>query len=499
MAKPSIIVKDLLLKTQDQAAPEGISFALEAREHLAVLGQAGSGKTSLVMAIAGKAHFPGTVTLDFGHTGHPRVALTGQRYDFRNLSGLHDFYYQQRFNSPDASDAPTVLQELLKTFPEGAGRYQAASSARASLELLGILHLQHAPLIQLSSGEHRKFQLAKALLCPPQLLILDTPYTGLDISSVHNLNNLLSGISQKGTQVIMIPGTFPVPDFITHIACLKNNELAFFGDKKDFDPETQISSGETTSLYDPLLLPVSDQPPGLRPVVEMKNISLTYGNHTILQNLNWRVMEGEKWLLKGPNGAGKSSLLSMITGDHPQAYSNDISLFGLRRGSGESIWDIKKKTGYISPELHACFDKNMTCYQAIGSGYTDAIGLFSKLNPEQIQNVLQWLDFLQLSHVQKKPLHSVPASLQRMVLLGRALVKNPPLLVLDEPCQGLDLKQSLRLSSLVDRICAGSSKTLIYVSHDESNIPSCVQKVLELEKEKYTRYSIPKQTSLAVA
>ena len=200
--------------------------------------------------------------------------------------------------------------------------------------------------------------------------------------------------------------------------------------------------------------------------------------------------------MKGRNGAGKSSLLSMISGDHPQAYSNEIYLFGKRRGSGESIWDIKKLTGYISPELHAYFDKNLSCYQAIGSGYFDTVGLFKKLSAAQHSNILQWLDFLQLSHVSKKPLHSIPASLQRMILLARALVKNPPLLILDEPCQGLDHNQSVQFVSLINHVCSGSTRTLIYVSHDMSNVPKCVERVFELTSEGQKIYAARKRVAV---
>jgi molybdate transport system ATP-binding protein len=230
------------------------------------------------------------------------------------------------------------------------------------------------------------------------------------------------------------------------------------------------------------LLPLSDLPLQFESVVKMKNVHLSYGKHLIFSGLNWTVNEGEKWLLKGRNGSGKSSLLSMITGDHPQAYANEIYLFGKRRGTGESIWDIKEKTGFISPELHAYFDKNVSCFDAIASGFFDTIGLYRKLNQSQHQIILQWLDFLQVSHVSTKPLYSTSASFQRMILLARALVKNPPLLVLDEPCQGLDDKQSRQFVSLVDSICAGKNRTLIYVSHDERNIPSCIENIFQLQK-----------------
>ncbi len=315
---------------------------------------------------------------------------------------------------------------------------------------------------------------------------------------MQKLNKILFDISEKDTQIILIPGTFPVPEFIKTIAFIENKKLAFFGNKEAFNVN-EFKEPANNFVYNTDLLPITNETSGFETIVEMKNIHLKYGDHAIFAGLNWKVNEGEKWLLKGRNGSGKSSLLSMITGDHPQAYSNEIYLFGKRRGSGESIWDIKQKTGFISPELHAYFDKNITCFQAIGSGFFDTIGLFKKLSTAQYNTILQWLDFLQVSHVSTKPLHSISASLQRMILLARALVKNPPLLVLDEPCQGLDQKQSEQFVSLVDSICSGTNKTLIYVSHDERNIPMCIGKVFRLEKNEDQFYSIIEPASLAVA
>ena len=495
MNKTSIIVKDLVVKTQETSVLDGISFSLRPNEHLAILGNSGSGKTALAKALAGKTHWTGKVLIDSNEEKKPRVELVEQRYSFKNLCGISEFYYQQRFNSFDADDAPTIYQELLKTSAQDS---KPTNNIDFTLDILGILHLKNSPLIQLSSGEHKRFQLAKALLNPPQVLLLDTPYTGLDVSVLKELDKILAEISGKGTQIILIPGTFPVPEFITNIAFLEDKKLAFFGNKEDYHADEFNNSAENF-IYNTDLLPVSNEPSQFETIVEMKNIHLNYGTHTIFTGLNWKINEGEKWLLRGRNGSGKSSLLSMLTGDHPQAYSNEIYLFGKRRGSGESIWDIKQKTGYISPELHAYFDKNVTCFQAIGSGFFDTIGLFKKLSTAQYNIILQWLDFLQVSHVSTKPLHSISASLQRMILLARALVKNPPLLVLDEPCQGLDQKQSTQFVSLVDSICSGTNKTLIYVSHDERNVPECIEKVFQLEKKGNQFYSIVEPAALAVA
>ena len=165
-------------------------------------------------------------------------------------------------------------------------------------------------------------------------------------------------------------------------------------------------------------------------------------------------------------------------------------MFDKKRGTGESIWDIKQKIGYVSPELHAFFDKSTTCYNAIASGFFDTIGLFKKLNTQQQNIVQKWLDFLQLSAVQNRLLNTLSSGTQRLVLLARALIKNPPLLILDEPCQGLDDDQKDSFVHLVNELCERLDKTLIYVSHYENEIPPCINHVLELNKGRQKVYTV---------
>ena len=97
-------------------------------------------------------------------------------------------------------------------------------------------------------------------------------------------------------------------------------------------------------------------------VVKLNKVSIRYGDRTILKELDWTVRRGEKWALSGENGAGKSTLLSLVCADNPQSYACDISLFGRKRGTGESIWEIKKHIGYVSPEMHRAYLKKSARY-----------------------------------------------------------------------------------------------------------------------------------------
>jgi molybdate transport system ATP-binding protein len=210
------------------------------------------------------------------------------------------------------------------------------------------------------------------------------------------------------------------------------------------------------------------------------NVTIRYGDKTILDHINWEVKKGERWSVSGPNGAGKSTLLSLITADNPQAYANELYLFDQRRGSGESIWDIKRRIGFVSPELHVYFDRGTSCFDVIASGLFDTIGLFRQLSSSQQEQVQAWIQLLQLQSLQRKPLFQLSLGQQRMVLLARALVKNPPLLILDEPCQGLDSAQINYFKQLINRLCAIGA-TLVYVSHNVNDILECITNIARLE------------------
>ncbi len=213
----------------------------------------------------------------------------------------------------------------------------------------------------------------------------------------------------------------------------------------------------------------------------MEKIHISYGEKKVLNNISWEVQKGEKWLLQGHNGSGKSTLLSLINGDHPQAYANNIHLFGNKRGSGESIWEIKERIGIISPELHWYFDMNANVGQTIASGFFESMSLYQKLGYEQHQQLEQILNFFDLKEEKNKKMAELSLGKQRLVLLARTIVKKPELLILDEPCQGMDVAQTNYFNRIIDDLCE-KGQTLIYVGHFESRIPDCIDHKLVLEK-----------------
>jgi molybdate transport system ATP-binding protein len=214
-------------------------------------------------------------------------------------------------------------------------------------------------------------------------------------------------------------------------------------------------------------------------LVRMRRITVRYGNAVILRDINWSIHAGGSWALLGPNGSGKTTLLSLILGDNPQVYTNDATVFGRPRGSGESVWEIKKHIGWVSPELHLHFDDSATCFEVVASGFHDTVGLFQPASARQRAVARRWLARFQLLEFAHRPLFSLSAGLQRTVLLARALVKNPRLLILDEPCQGLDSAHRALFVQAVDALIRAQTVTAIYVTHRPDEILPSIRRVFQ--------------------
>jgi molybdate transport system ATP-binding protein len=452
---------------------DNIHLTIHEQEQWAIIGHSGSGKTTLAHIFQGKVFYRGELGYHFPENSKAHIELVEQQHHFKNLSNTSSFYYQQRFNASEADDSITVAVAL-----EG---YSDKEDKGNWITLLHLNTLLQEPLLQLSNGENKRLQLAKALLANPALLILDNPFLGLDAEGRKTLHGILDNICLQGIHIILITSPTELPDCITHVAVLEKGQLISAQKKEDYlrQPVTiKETTNVNTALLQQLQQPAEND---FAYAVKMDRVTIRYGEKTILDNINWQVKKGECWNVAGPNGAGKSTLLSLITADNPQAYANKIILFDKQRGTGESIWDIKRKIGFVSPELHLYFEQHATCFEVIASGLFDTIGLFRQLSAAQEETVLLWMRLMELTAFQHKRIFQLSTSQQRMTLLARALVKNPALLILDEPTQGLDEIQTDYFKKLVNEICRYFKTTLIYVSHYTSDLPSCIHYYLRLK------------------
>lgn len=450
---------------------KNISFRLGNKENLAIIGTSGSGKTTLGLALAGKIFFKGAIQFAPGVKNRLWVE---QQHHFKNLSNTHDLYYQQRFNSYDSEETQTVDDSLGENTEEVA----------AVLKKMRIEYLRGKPLIQLSNGENKKLQIAQALLLHPSVLILDQPFVGLDIDTRKYLHDLVNELVEQGTQVILITTPEEIPVSVTKVLSLENGLIKAVEERKEFlNRYSRQKKGSLKAFIHKEKLEQLSAPSSIdfQYAIRMKNVNVQYGEKKVLQNINWEVKQAERWLLSGPNGAGKSTLLSLVTADNPQAYANEVYLFDKKRGSGESIWDIKKRTGFLSPELHIFFDHSCTCFEAVASGLFDTIGLFRQVSDEQVRLITEWMEIAGISSLGQKRLQELSLGQQRIVLLARALVKNPPLLILDEPCQGVDDEKQHELLQLINEICLAGNKTMVFVTHYSNERPACIDKFLQLD------------------
>lgn len=473
MSKPLINITNLNLEYQQNQVLKELNWRIFYGENWLLGGKSGSGKTSLAKAIAGLEKYSGGIEINFDPSSQlpKQVVFVSSWYQFTNLEGDRNFYYQQRYNKHQQNDTLTVHSELLKFAEEEDLNIE---DVNYYLDLFGFSNAKNTQLIELSSGENKKIQLIKALWLKPQLLIIDQPYTGLDAASRKNLNQVFDDHTNQGLHLILISNDDELPSCINRFAEIKDGDLTIVNSKEEITKEESRVKKALPYFLQQAPDTSADS------MVRMNNVNVKYGDKQVLHNISWEVKAGEKWLLQGPNGSGKSTLLSLINGDHPQAYTSDIYLFGKKRGSGESIWDIKEHLGIISPELHWYFDRTAKVWQSVASGFYDTIGLFQDLTHDKQRKVDEVLDFFDLKEYKYNLLNTLPLGKQRLALLARTIIKNPELLILDEPCQGLDAAQTQYFNDIVDELGA-HGKTLIYVGHFETQLPTCIEKRIILK------------------
>lgn len=474
MSDLRIQLESAVLRHPDLQFSEPLNWSLKSGEQWVVIGPNGAGKTRFAEVLTGKH------ALKSGHITRPWFEARGinpseglRMLSFHSIYGLTDDYrthsYQQRWHS-DESDLAVSVRDIL-------GQQLHPGRSKEWINRLQAEDLLDKRLIHLSSGELRRFLLIQALCKTqtPALLILDNPYIGLDAVGRSQLNKGMQALVEEGIQLILLlSNPDDIPAFCTDVQVIDQLRLTVAKKRTEFLLDQDLQQAlfpEPEQQKNEVYEAVPNDSPF---VIECNSVHIQYGKNVLLHDFNWSIRKGEKWALRGPNGSGKSTLLSLIHADNPQAYANDIRWYGKKRGSGESIWDIKRNIGYISPELHHYYQKDISCLQVVGSGLHDSIGLYKKLNATQQQQAIEWMARMGIKQLVDRPFLRISYGEQRMCLLARALVKNPGFLLLDEPLHGLDRSHKYHIRQLLDEYARSNQATMIYISHYPEEIPACV-------------------------
>ena len=514
-----ITVDHITCRLQDRLMLQNSSWRIHSDEHWAILGPNGAGKSTFVRALwGGVPLLKGKILFHFSDSkteAHPlsqREAIGYVSFETHHRLMEHEEMQEDLRAFANKTDEVTTARDVIYSSILANRALTPEEEARCEeiADLLEIGPLLQKNITSLSTGEMRKTLIARALIKAPKLLILDEPFDGLDENARRSLSESINQLMTGSVRVILVVHRLEeIVSHITHVLFIKEGQLFMQGPK-----EYLLTSENISQLYGcPLELerdngrylvsfgkdeskPMATAPmagernpnvpeilPDILPdiLIEMKDTTVQYHGLAVLNHLNWVMRRGENWAILGPNGSGKSTILKLILGDNLQGYANQVILFGRQKGTGETLWEIKKRIGAVSSELQVQYRKKMSAYDVIASGFYDSIGLYQYPTQDQKTIVDQWIQLLCIEDIARQPFHQLSYGQRRMILLARAMVKSPALLIVDEPCHGLDIPNRKRVLDILERI--GHTQTsLLYVTNHKEEILDCVTHVMRLQK-----------------
>jgi molybdate transport system ATP-binding protein len=454
------------------------SLIIKPFQHTVVLGPNGMGKSALAAMIAGHGEL-----------------LNGQRQVASNVAWVSVEQQQILIESEMQKDCADILDiiPIATTVEEILLEGLRSDDIEKTLltrviSVFALKDMLQRAFRALSTGETRKLLLAKAILSQPELLILDEPWDGLDQQACADFDTLLLEISTQTTFIFVLNRFSEVPSFCQQLVLMKSGSIQWQAPVNNDLTEqlTHISQLQHMQQQD-LVLPDKDSesfaPHPLdadAPLVKLINVKVNYAENIVFSGLNWIIQPQQHWQIIGPNGSGKTCLLNLITGDHPQCYVNDIFVFGFQRGSGESIWQIKQYIGYLSNGFHLDYRINCTLLHVVLSGFYDSIGMYQHATKNQIILAEQWLALMGLEKQAAAPFQELSFGDQRLVLLARAMTKHPALLILDEPSNGLDDINRLKVLALIELLAREGSTTVLYVNHHQEDVIPSIKNCLSM-------------------
>jgi len=451
-----IEIKDVHTVKSGKKILEGLSWKINDGEHWIIAGANGSGKTSLIEILSGRqAPHTGSVDFDFirGTTWDERFL---ERKKFIQYIPAHsvqalvpasdDVYYQQRYYAIGDEINPVRVRDVLK----GDLHHFQSLDIPPTFDIEPLLDRE---VKQLSNGQLKKVLILQRLLQHlPKLLLLDYPFEGLDRDSCKDFCDFIDFIvASYGIQVIMVDHGHELPKCMSHRLTLDNFKIA---------REERIDRSESI----PHVIDYKPHASIGEVVIDIKNLKIQYGNTVILKDFNWTVNRGDRWALVGANGSGKTTLFSIIFADHPMAYSQEVYLFGKKRGTGESIWDIKNRINYLGPELISYLDTN--------TGLQSARQYIKAVDNEKLQSLITYFE---ASSFIDKPLKHLSSGQMQLTLLMACFMNSKELLLLDEPFQFLDPVTRDRVADYLQQFLS-DDVTLILITHYEQDLQRWTEK-----------------------
>lgn len=511
---PQIALKNCAIRNETNTYMQALSWEMKKDENWLITGPNGGGKTTIADALAGNLEivpfddglyaniFAGTTVLVSFEAAAALIEEERRRDDSDYMEG-----------GVDPGRTPRKL--LSEVFPGTLTNHPA-------IALCGIEAILDRGLKYLSTGEIRRTLLCRALISNPGLIILDEPFGGLDVSSKDMLSALiekmLTGNADNGrtdipafcsSRILLVMDRVNfIPNGITHVLELAGKQVSFSGNKGEYqarqesqkktdadkqaEEQSELSKGFLNAqAQGSLTLPdtIHTQEETL---VQMNGVTVAWSDHVVLDNLSWTLRKGEHWLIRGPNGSGKTTFLELITGDNPQVFRNDVWIFGRKRGTGETIWELKEKMGIVSYRLHVEYRAlgSLSLETVILSGLHDSIGLYQQCGEQEKDLAQKWLALAGLEGRANEQFRDLSYGEQRAILIARAAIKCPPLLILDEPCHGLDDTYRERILQILQIIAETGTSTLLHVTHDPSEVLPCEKNILELRPGEKPMYRI---------
>jgi len=444
-----------------------------------ICGANGTGKTTLLEVLKGQQRLTGgemilpeNVSVENFFSS---VAIIRRDFSLYNLFNRSASFYQQRYFSLGVEETPMVIDFI--SAETGVPKEKIRSAAM----VFGFEMLLDKRIVSLSTGEGRRIILLILWFSDRRIICIDDPYAGLDPEGKLMFSHALQTLLKKKVTLLVTGVEIQPPGFIDHVFYINNHRAEFAG-KAHFFKNNYLESSLTGNKIRLKKHVHEKYDHSFRIAAEMKNITIQYDRKIIQKDFSWRINRGDKWMLTGPNGSGKSTLMSLICGDNPMAYAYELIVFDRVRGTGETIWDIKRPIGYFSSELQQFFPRSLTLFEAVLTGYSNHLVVRSDLTQDHYQQAEELIEAARITSFKMTPLYRLSFSQCRLALVCRALVKLPPVVILDEPCQGLDRQTTETVNRLVEAVCGDELNTLIYVTHQTEYVPGIINLHLNLKK-----------------